>query len=199
MPDPGEQHRIGRGAIRIDLPDTIQQTDYSCGAACLQAVCRYYGVGKGEEWEFVKDLKMDRRIGSHPFQLARAAKRYGLEVTEYCPMSMAELRRRLSQRKPVLLMIQAWADDAGGKKRRRGYKTTWEDGHWVVAIGYDRSGVFFEDPSLEAARGFLTYEELDERWHDVGPRGRHMSHYGLVLWRARPTPTGYAKSAQRIP
>ncbi|HVF40737.1 MAG TPA: C39 family peptidase [Gemmatimonadaceae bacterium] len=190
---------IRRGVIRIPLPDTIQQTDYSCGAACLQAVCRYYGVGGEDEWEFVKALRMDKRTGSHPFQIARAAKAYGLRVLECPEMTIAELKASIVRRRPVLLMIQAWGEKAGASKYRSSYDNVWVDGHWVVAIGFDKQGIFFEDPSLEAARGFLTYEELARRWHDVGPRGRQMRNYGMIMWRAKPTAKGYTLAAKRIP
>jgi predicted double-glycine peptidase len=48
-----KKYPIPRGAIRIPVPDTTQQTDYSCGASSLQAICKYYGVGYDDEWEVV--------------------------------------------------------------------------------------------------------------------------------------------------
>ena len=59
-------------------------------------------------------------------------------------------------------------------------------------------GVFFEDPSLQAVRGFLTYAELEERWHDVGPKKEHIEHYGLVLWKPGARVSAYASRAERI-
>ena len=154
-----------------------QQTDATCGAAALQAICGYYGVGPEEERRFAKDLGMDPRTGSHPHQLARAARRYGLSVEEHQPMPAAALRRALDRRRPVLMMLQAWADHSGD------YASDWKHGHWVVAIGYDRRGVYFEDPVLELVRGYLGHAELDARWHDVGPRGVRLERYGMVLWK----------------
>ena len=84
-------HPIPRGAIRICLPDTTQQEDYSCGASCLQSICKYYGVGPDDEWEFVDALGMDYRIGSHPFQIIRAANRYGLRCRQYWPMTVEDI------------------------------------------------------------------------------------------------------------
>jgi uncharacterized protein len=193
-----QYRRITPDAIRIPVPDTSQQKDYSCGASSLQAVCHYYGVGKEDEWEYVEDLKMDKRIGSHPFQITRVARKYGLKVVERQPMSIAELRKVLRQRKPVLMMIQAWGEEENTPGYRKSYKDIWEDGHWVVAIGYDREGIFFEDPSLQAVRGYLTDEELEERWHDVGPHQRHVDHYGMVLWKPGFGTSVYSSRAERI-
>lgn len=169
--------RIPRGAIKVELPGVTQRTDSTCGAAALQAICGYYGVGPDEESRFVKDLAMDGRIGSHPYQIARAARRYGLTIEEHQPMAAATLRRNLDRRRPVLIMLQAWG------RAGQSYARVWKHGHWVVAIGHDRAGVYFEDPVLEIARGFLRHAELDERWHDVGPRGVRLERYGMVLWK----------------
>lgn len=194
-----QYHPIPNNAIRIPVPDTIQQEDYSCGASALQAVCRYYGVGKlAEEYEFVDALGMDKRIGSHPFQLKRLAERLGLRTREYFEMTLEQLRACLQKRQPVLLMIQAWGEEKGKSGFRRSYEGIWMDGHWVVAIGFDHTGVFFEDPSLQAIRGYLSDEELETRWHDVGPRGAHLEHYGLAVWLPPGQAAGYMKRAERI-
>jgi len=176
-------HHIRPGAIRIALPDTTQQHGYSCGAASLHAICNYYGVGPPHERDVIQALGMDRRIGSHPHQIKRVARRYGLAVREYSPMSLAQLRRELDRQHPVMVMIQAWGENGG--RPRRDYQNHWADGHWVVAIGYDDDGVIFEDPSLHAVRGFLADDELLARWRDTGPRGRRMERYGLAVWRPR--------------
>lgn len=186
---------IPEGAIKVPLPDTRQGEDYSCGASALQAISGYFGVGPEEEEDYVRDLKMDTRIGSHPFQIIRAAKRYGLRVFGKEFMTIEEVKAFLDQGKPVMLMIQAWRDSEADES----YKKEWGEGHWVVAIGYDRAGMYFEDPSLAAIRGFIPYAELEDRWHDVGPRRRHIDHYGLAVWKPRMLRPAYLTRARRIP
>jgi predicted double-glycine peptidase len=186
---------IPEGAIRVPLPDTRQGEDYSCGASALQAISGYFGVGPKKEEDYVKALKMDARVGAHPFQIVRAARRYGLRVSEKKGMTVNEVKGCLDRGKPVMLMIQAWRDSETGKS----YENEWKKGHWVVAIGYDRAGMYFEDPSLAAIRGFISYRELEERWHDTGPMGRHMEHYGLAVWKPRMLRPAYLTRARRIP
>ncbi len=195
---PRHYRSIPDGAIRIAVPDVTQQTDYSCGAASLQAVAKYYGVGPDEEWEFVRDLRMDHRVGSHPDQIRRAATEYGLMCRDYDPMTIDELRTELDQRHPVLLMIQAWGEEKvnGAWLPRGDYQDDWKDGHWVVAIGYAPGAVFFEDPSLQAVRGYLLDEQLDRRWHDTAREGRHMDHYGLAMWHPQVNDSAYATRAE---
>ncbi len=193
---PADYHAIPPRAIRIPVPDTTQQTDYTCGASALQAVCKYYGVGPDEEYEFAKDMGMPR-TGSDPEHIIRAVEKYGLRYQEFYDMSRGQLRVCLSRRIPVILMLQAWGETESGSPRR-GYKTIWEDGHWVVAIGYDRQGVFFEDPSSQAIRGFLSFRELDDRWHDWGPEYEHIDHYGIAVWKPGAQPSAYETRARRI-
>ncbi|MBI3449887.1 MAG: C39 family peptidase [Acidobacteria bacterium] len=195
-------HPIPRNAVRIAIPDVTQQTGYSCGPSCLESIARFYGVGKEDEWEFVRGLRMDHRAGSHPYQIRRLARSYRLHVREYNPMSFAQLHQELRWRHPVMLMIQAYGRARLGKRRltrwRRNYIPDWDDGHWVVAIGYDREGVFFEDPSIQARRGWLSRDELMCRWHDTGPHGRHLPFYGVAIWRPGHRQSSYAGTAERI-
>lgn len=191
---------ISARAIRVPIPDTSQKTTYSCGASCLQAVAKYFGVGPDDEWEFVRDLHTDPRVGVHPDQIRQAAERYGLKCREYEPMAIADLKAELRQKRPVLMMIQAWGrqKQRGSIRARLDYRNDWEDGHWVVAIGYDSDAIFFEDPSLQAVRGYLRNAELDLRWRDTGRHGKHRDHYGMAIWHPRKWRAAYTTRAERI-
>jgi len=181
---------IAPGAIKVPVPDTTQETDYTCGASALQAVCKFYGVGPVTEPEFVEHMRMPE-TGSDPEHLIRGVRRYGLEHREFNPMTITQLTRCLDRGRPVLIMLQAW----GG---RRSYRRVYKDGHWVVAIGYHRRGVYFEDPSIHAARGFMSYHELEVRWHDWGPNYEEMDHYGLAVWKPGVRRSVYETRARRI-
>jgi len=165
----------------IQLPNTVQAADYTCGAAAVLAICRYYGVGPATEAAVVADMGFGED-GSDPLHVLRAATRYGLHHREYRSMTRRQLERCLDRARPVLLMLQAWPDRAP----LVGFAEVWDTGHWVVAIGHDAKGVYFEDPSLADARGFLSHDALAERWHDIeGADEHHVQHYGLALWRQR--------------
>jgi predicted double-glycine peptidase len=178
-----------RRAEILALPDVVQRTPYTCGAAAVLAVARYCGVGPADEARVARDMRMTPE-GSDPWQLRRALRRYGLAHVEHRGMSDAALRAELDARRPVIVMLQAWG-------ARRAYRGWWADGHWVVVIGYDARGVIVEDPALAGARGALSWRALAERWHDVEGRARRrVERYGLVVWPrrrhgvgARSTPT----------
>jgi len=97
-----------------------------------------------------------------------------------------------------MLMIQAWGEQEDGRGYR-GYAGVWKNGHWVLAIGYDRAGIYFEDPSLQAVRGYLSLAELETRWRDTGPHGKRLHRYGLAIWKPRWSgPSAYVTRAERI-
>jgi predicted double-glycine peptidase len=191
---------IPPGAIRIAVPDTTQQTAYSCGASCLQAICKYYGVGPDDEWEFVRALRPDHRFGSDPEPIQRAARRFGLSYREYAPMTVADLKAELRLRHPVLIIVQAWGRERrqGRLRRRLDYRHEWGDGHWLIAIGFDRDAIYFEDPSLQAVRGYLRIAELEPRWHHAGHHAAHKDHYGLALWHPHRRRSAYTTRAERV-
>jgi len=195
-------HPIGKDAVMVPLPDTQQKTDYSCGASAIMSICRYFGLGPDYEEDFIDLLRnkgMDPRIGAHPRQLAEVADKFELECEELDPKTIGRLKFHLRAGHPVLMMIQAWGEEKKTGRPLKSYAGVWKEGHWVAAIGFDDDGVFFEDPSLEAVRGFIGYEALDERWHDHGPRGKHMVRYGLAVWkRGSPRGGAYQRRARVI-
>jgi predicted double-glycine peptidase len=187
--------KIPKGAIRIDLPNTTQVEDYTCGPSALLAICAYYGVGPEWEWEVEEDMKATED-GTDPVQIVEAAERYGLRTKEFRGMTDEQLLRCLKKRRPVVMMLQAWKEDP---PEGYSYADEWGEGHWVVAIGFDKKGIYVEDPSLHNARGFLTFEELAERWHDIeGADQHHVERYGVAIWRKGAGGSAYDAKARRV-
>lgn len=114
--------------------------------------------------------------GTDPNQIINVLKKFKLNFLEYPYMTLKQLKYFVNTHKPVFMMIQAWSES------KKSYKDVWDEGHWVVAIGYDDEGVYFEDPSLLRKRGFINFDRLDEKWHDIGPINEPVDHYGLVVW-----------------
>jgi predicted double-glycine peptidase len=175
---------IPTGAVRIPVPDTLQQTDWTCGAASVRAICGYFGCGASTERQYRLDMGIPR-AGADPEHLMWGLVRYGLDFRAYCPMSVEQLQASVRRGRPVLLMLQAWGVDKRTNQYRKSYQGIWQDGHWVVAIGSDRKGVYFEDPSINGYRGFLDYAALEERWHDWGPRYEQVYNFGISVWQSR--------------
>ena len=93
-------------------------------------------------------------------------------------MMTDELRKFVDKEIPVMVLLQAWSDEAVN------YITDFRDGHWVVVIGYDHDKLLFEDPySFE--RTFLTTTELEERWH-AKEGGEKLIHHGIAVFGKDP-------------
>src|SRR5687768_14274284 len=153
---------IPPGAIKVSLPHVVQQEGYTCGQAALASIRGYFGVGRCEdESQLLEDMKIAAgdESGSDPAHIVAGLGKLQHDVKR--KMSDAALRKALDNKHPVMVMVQAWGDP------KPPTYDGWTDGHWIVAIGYDKQGVYFEDPSLYCRRGFLTWKELDKRWHDV--------------------------------
>lgn len=189
----GDNRSIPGGAIKIALPEVQQPDDYSCGAACLMAVCAYFGVGPEDLEDLKNSLKTNRYSGTYYGRIVKKASRLGLHVHLYQGgMSLGDLKAALTDGKPVILSIQAYA------QRAATYANTASnsDGHYVVAIGFDDSDtIYFMDPSLTGRIGFLTWKELDHRWHENEGNRRKpeiYSHLAIVLSGGRRRPAYHA-------
>jgi len=55
-----------------------------------------------------------------------------------------------------------------------------------VAIGYDNKKFYFEDPSA-VIRTYLTFKELEERWHDIDAKTKKkFYHFGITFYGKKP-------------
>lgn len=177
----------------IPLPIVHQSHNYDCGACCLRAICLYYGVGSEDEDEFIKACDTDSKDGTHPDEIVKAAKIFGLKTAKIEGMTIRQLQTLIDQNRPVICAIQAWEEDD------KDYSDN-DSGHYVIAIGYDDNHILFQDPSIHTTRrGRLTHEDFEERWHDIDKDHRIMRHLGIVLWRnEQPEDTDHLKRSDKI-
>jgi len=174
---------ISQSEIKIPLPDVSQKEDYSCGASALESLLNYYGKGSIKEKKVIKLLDMDDD-GIEPYQIRKLLKRVHINYVEYKLMTMKQLIKCLNKNIPVMMMIQAWHYEKGYYD----YRKEFNDGHWVIAIGYDNKNIYFEDPSLITLRGYIERDSLFSRWHDVehlsqkNNRNYHTYFYGIAIW-----------------
>jgi uncharacterized protein len=143
------------------VPDVQQSTDFSCGAAALQAVLGYWGV-RAQEQTLMNALHTNEITGTTPESIIRVAREMGLDAYARENLDIQALEETVI-RIPVICAIQAWPISRPAKFT---WKKCWEEGHYVVVIGIDKQNVYVEDPSLFGTRGVIPREEFLERWHD---------------------------------
>lgn len=162
--------------VMLSLPDVRQATDYTCGPSALQAALAYWGIEVRED-ELAKAAHTTSEDGSGRFALAKAARGYGVTATLVQPMGMPALEAAVRKGLPVIVAIQAWKDQPGIN-----YATDWDDGHYVVVIGFDKDHIYVEDPSILGSKGVMTRAEFLTRWHDedTGPSD-HYEQLGIIV------------------
>ena len=163
----------------IRLPDLSQGADYTCGASAMQAICEYFGVGPETEAEYVQALGSDQQDGTNVDRILEFGRQQGLEVAAKEEMTSKEIAALVDAGRPVLVLIQAWAEQPSDY-------ADYANGHYVVVIGHDDKGFIFEDPSLKGTRGSLPYGEFERRWHDEDGRKKYV-RWGAAFWRAEKT------------
>jgi predicted double-glycine peptidase len=159
----------------IRVPLTRQTSDYTCGVAVMQSIL-YYLDEKDDYSEeiLIRELKADPVNGTSYQAMADFARSKGYRVEVRTEMRLDDLRDFIDKGEPVIVLIQAWAESPVD------YSRDWEDGHYVVAIGYDRDNVYFMDPSTLGNYTYLPNREFFDRWHDEDA-GVQLNHFGMII------------------
>ena len=146
--------------ISIRVPLVRQPDGYTCGVAALQSVLHYFG-------HRVRFDTLTVALGATPEQgtnyrrMVAYAQDCGIETTVYIKMDLPALRAQIDAGVPVIVALQAWGDDA-----HTAYADAWDDGHYVVVVGYTDEHFYFMDPSTLGNYTFLPVNEFLQRWHD---------------------------------
>lgn len=160
-----EQNKL-KPKVKLDFPELRQVFNYDCGVTCLQQVLIYYGIDKRED-ELIALLSTEKtNIIEHGTKLSKmkeVAKYYGLECDILKNTTIKKICNLIDNQIPSILLLQAWRDFSVDNLD---WTKDYSDGHYVVAIGYNDTCLFFEDPS-SVTRTYLTFTELEKRWHDV--------------------------------
>ncbi len=126
----------------IKVPKLRQATDYTCGVCALQAVLAYYGEDVRED-TLSRALKANTRQGTGYREIAAYSRAHGYAVEIKKDAQLADLEAILKSRRPAICLIQAWADNKStGAGENFDYSNDWQDGHYVVAIGFLTMTIF---------------------------------------------------------
>ena len=155
----------------IEYPETRQVFNFDCGANALVSVLVFAGLEEREDR--VAMLAGTTKAGTNTEGILRVLRYYGLPFRARQRMRADDLRRAIDAGHPTLVTLQAY------RESNRPYRELWDDGHWVVAIGYDKHRIYYEDPSA-FHRTWLADEELRQRWHDVD-QGRRIHQWGCTV------------------
>ncbi len=175
------QETLNKNSVKnlITVPLARQSTDYTCGVAALQSILGYYGDDIRED-NLAKALGATSDSGTDYTQFVEYAKSKGYEVGVYKDMTLNQLQEFITKGQPVICAIQAWSD------KPTNYSDDWEDGHYVIAIGYDNDRIYFMDPSTLGNYTYIPIPEFLNRWHDSDQRNNKLIHFGIVITKNKP-------------
>jgi predicted double-glycine peptidase len=145
------------------MTDTRQSTEYSCGAAALQAVLFHWGK-EVDEKKLMELLHTSPETGTYVGDIVRVSRMLGLKAELHENVTLEELHEALKQGESVIVCGQAWRSREDSD---RSAQEDWEDGHYVVILGMDKKYVYYQDPFIRRGKGFVTHKKFDEIWHNV--------------------------------
>jgi hypothetical protein len=138
----------------------------------------YYGKNVRED-DLAKALGSDPETGTSIANIERLFTQQGFQVRTG-PMTVVDLRKNIDDGIPTMIPIQAWPEIPGAN-----LSNSWDDGHWVVAIGYAPGTIIFDDPVLLDNHGYMAVDVLESRWHDMA-EGKKLEHWGIAVGGKEP-------------
>lgn len=176
----------------LRLPDVRQIGEDGGGPAVLQAILAYYGLDARQD--VLRQRLTERGGGPNDFrQMIRVIGEYGLKPVVVNKMSEQQLRDQIDKGFPVLVAVQAWGkgETAGTGRSVTDWARRKDDGHWLVALGFDDMVFYFEDPAIFGI-GSIRRDSMPFRWHDYDGKGNRLEHLGIVV--EGPSPGRYDPS-----
>ena len=168
------------------LKATRQSTEYSCGASALQAVLSYWGKDLDEE-ELMKLLHTTPETGTYPEDIVKVAHELGFEAEVKDNLNLDDVEKSTEKGYPVIILGQAWKSRQEAEKA---WSDDWEDGHYVVILKVDKDYVYFEDPYVRMAKGFMPRQTFEEHWHNIAGKtpsdASKQMHVGIFIKGEKP-------------
>ena len=149
-----------------------------CGPASLAMVLHAYGVNVSTNAVYRKTGTKANDFVSLA-QLMRAAQSYGYPLDYFHSWTLAQLKAKISEGRPVMLLVHygAWSQLQPGVSTQSSFKGP----HFVVVVGFDDEHIYVNDPlwrderRIEGFRRAWTHQQFDEAWsrnHEDGNRDR---------------------------
>jgi ABC-type bacteriocin/lantibiotic exporter with double-glycine peptidase domain len=160
----------------LNFPPLRQVYQYDCGANAIQGVLDYYGIDVREG--VILKMAGTTKSGTNIRGVKKVADYFGLKYKDGA-MTISDLKKWIDKKIPVIIVLQAWTE-----QEKVNWAKDWKDGHYVTVIGYSKKRIYFSDPSCERET-FLTYKELEKRWHDRDVRWKKVINWGMAVWRPK--------------
>lgn len=158
----------------IHVPLCRQETEYTCGVACVQSILGCYGFDYRQD-ELALILESKPKLGTDYRKIILFMQMLGFQAFFQKNMTIDRLKCFINGGVTPMIQLQAWGDNGVD------YASDWKDSHYVIACGYDEDQIFFMDPWTLGNYTYLTTEELLTRWHVPTVDFSQCSRCGLII------------------
>ncbi len=132
---------------KIKIPYYRQETDYFCGPACLKMVFEFSGK-KISQKKLAELLKTNKKRGTLRRDMAKTARRFGLDVKIFSGKSIADVKKFLSAGKIIIAIF---------------VEPSAEEDHYSIITDVKGKNVFLNDPW--AGKSFkIKQKDFIARW-----------------------------------
>jgi ABC-type bacteriocin/lantibiotic exporter with double-glycine peptidase domain len=164
------------GCLRhfVKLPLCYQETQYTCGVACVQSLLASYGIIYQQD-VLSEILKSKPIYGTDYQNILSFMQKLGFQALFNAEMDIRLLRSCIDDGITPILIIQAYKEDVID------YDFDWSNSHYVIACGYDEGRIIFMDPYTLGTYTYIPNDELLKRWHCPDAGGHHYYYSGLII------------------
>lgn len=185
--------------VFLELPALRQYGGYTCGCTCVQMIMNWLQPLDADlnPATYEQLLSATDETGTPPSNVLRFFDENDVSYRTHEKMRISELVAALDDGHPLMMPIQAWstADDGSFNTQDPDERETYlVEGHWVICVGYRKTGsgyrFYFNDPA-GVGYCYLEQDELDARWIDMAFDGEIFDHYAIEVTSApRYSPDG---------
>lgn len=160
----------------LAVPHIRQRTNYSCGAACLSMVLKFYGRKVDEDW-LISRTGTTPELGLSPAGIARFLRAARYKHKQQQNMTIGMLSSYVERGWPIIVDYQAWPY----KPSQTDLGQTWDNGHYSVVVGVRDGRVCLVDPSSARQRRWLDADSFIASWRDIEENDKIYRRWGVAV------------------
>ncbi|MDD3263468.1 MAG: C39 family peptidase [Candidatus Nanoarchaeia archaeon] len=162
----------------INVPLIRQYSNYDCGAACVQSILGYFNFNVRLE-DIIKTFKMNKNNCINCYEIPPFLKFFDIDSEIKKDFTIKELENCLDKNQPIMVALQS------NKPSNVKWKDCYNQGHFVIIIGYDKDYYYCMDPSTLGYRTFIDKKEFEKRWHDKDYYNEVVHNFAIIILNKR--------------
>jgi len=157
----------------MHIQHRIQETKYSCGAACVTAILNTEGVSVSES-EVRQAIGTNYNDGTPLPNIRDFFKKLGCDV-DMSEQGIPDLKDMISNDVYSIVSMQMWDN-----KTKRNWEKTWSEGHYCIVKDLKDEHIILSDPSRRRLVR-LPINVFKKLWHDEDTDGKRYYNYAIRI------------------